>query len=45
MMAMALGKLLGVWDVLTPVSVLGNTIPHKLQMEMAGRGMITIKKE
>jgi len=46
MMAMGMGKLLGVWELLTPESVLPG-IPDHLKMMMAGRGFISImtKKE
>lgn len=38
---MALGKLLGVWELLTPASILP-MLTRELQMELAGRGMIAI---
>jgi len=41
MMAMGMGNLLGVWDLLTPESVLPG-IPDHLKMMMAGRGLISI---
>ena len=44
LMAMGLGSLLGVWQLLTPRML---PIPEDLVMQMAGKGMITIqtKKE
>lgn len=42
LMTMGLGKILGVWELLTPKSVLGD-IPEDMAMMMAGRGMITVK--
>lgn len=41
---MGLGHLLGLFSLLTPRSVLGNEIPEKLVMEMAGSGLVTIRK-
>lgn len=43
LMTMGLGKLLNVWDLLTPESVMP-FLPDDLKMQMAGQGMVTIKK-
>lgn len=40
LMAMGLGKLLDVWQLLTPKML---PIPEDLQMQMAGMGMISVK--
>lgn len=40
---MGMGKLLGLWELLTPSSMLGNLIPDDLKMQMAGSGMVSIK--
>lgn len=40
---MALGYLLGVFDLLTPRTVLGEQVDEKLAMEMAGAGYVTVK--
>jgi hypothetical protein len=40
--AMGLGKLLGVWDLLTPNSILPD-LDETIRMNMAGQGYITIK--
>jgi hypothetical protein len=44
---MGLGNLLGVFDLLTPRSVLGGLIDDKMAMDLAGKGMVTVqtKKE
>ena len=42
--AMALGHLLGIWQLLTPTSLM-SFLPDDLQMQMAGQGMVTIKAE
>jgi hypothetical protein len=39
---MGLGNLLGVFDLLTPRSVLGKFIDDKMAMELAGQGMVTV---
>lgn len=40
---MALGEYLGMWKVMTPLRVLGDTIPKKDLDTMAGMGLITIQ--
>ena len=45
MMAMGMGKLLGVWDLLTPESIFRNMLPPNMKMEMAGKGYISIKTQ
>lgn len=40
---MGLGHLLGVWQLMTPESMLGKHAPSELKMRMAGAGMVTIK--
>lgn len=40
---MGLGKLLGLWELMTPKSMLGDLIPEELQMQMAQSGMVTIQ--
>lgn len=42
LVTMGLGHLLGVWQLLTPRNLMP-FLPEDMQMEMAGRGMITIK--
>lgn len=42
LMTMGMGKVLGVWDLLTP-NLLGDLIDVATKKEMAGKGMITIK--
>jgi hypothetical protein len=39
----ALGELLGVWHLMTPESMLGQSIGKELLDQMAGMGMVTIK--
>lgn len=41
---MGLGAMLGVWKILTPDNMMP-FLPKKLQMQMAGSGMISIIKE
>lgn len=45
LMTMGLGSLLGVWELLTPLSVLGPDCPEDIKMGLAGRGFIHIKHE
>jgi len=45
LLLMGLGKLLGIWELLTPSSMLGDLIPDDLKMQMAGSGMVSIKAE
>ena len=45
LLLMGLGKLLGIWKLLTPSSMLGDLIPDDLKMQMAGSGMVSIKAE
>ncbi len=42
---MGLGHILGLWQLLTPRSILGPTLPADLEERMAGVGYITIKAE
>lgn len=42
LVTMGLGSLLDTWQLLTPKNMMPS-LPEDLQMEMAGRGMITIK--
>ena len=42
MQYMGLGTILGVFQLLTPRTILGNTIPETLAMQMAGNGMISV---
>lgn len=39
---MGFGKILGVWDLLTPESILPEGIPEEIKKQLAQRGMITI---
>ncbi len=39
---MGLGKILGIWDLLTPESIMP-FLPPEVKQQMAGQGMITIK--
>ena len=43
LMAFGLGKLLDVWELLTPNSIMPS-LPDDLKQQMAGSGMITIRK-
>ena len=43
LMTMGLGSILGVWNLLTPNSLLP-FLPDELKMQMAGQGMISIQK-
>lgn len=43
LMLMGMGKLLNLWDLLTPTSMLGESIPDELKAQMAGMGMVSIK--
>lgn len=43
MMLMGLGAILGLWQLLTPRTVLGPSIPDDLVMQMAQAGMVTIQ--
>ena len=42
---MGLGKLLGLWKLMTPKSLLRDAISDELAMQMAGAGMVTIQCE
>lgn len=42
MQLMGLGSLLNLWALNTPRSVLGNSVPEDLIMQLAGQGMIEI---
>ena len=42
MMLMGLGKLLGMWDLLTP-RMFGPSLPDELALQMAGQGYLTIR--
>ena len=42
LVTMALGSLLGVWELLTPKNLLPS-LPEDQQMKLAGLGMVTIK--
>ncbi len=42
LLTMALGGLLGVWQVLTPANMFGDTVPKELLEQMTGMGMISI---
>ncbi len=42
LMTMGLGKILGVWQLLTPRSVLGDAITEEMAQRLAGQGMVTI---
>jgi len=43
LLLMGLGKLLGIWKLLTPASMLGDLISDDLKMQMAGGGMVSIQ--
>lgn len=43
LMLMGLGTVLGLWKLLTPKTLLGNTLPKELQMQMAGQGYVSIQ--
>lgn len=45
MMTMGMGKLLNVWELQTPASMLGSFITEELKMQMAGIGYISIKAQ
>jgi len=40
---MGLGVLLGAFELLTPLTVMGLTADHPLTMQMAGAGMVTVR--
>lgn len=40
---MGLGSLLGLWKLLTPITVLGDLVPKEMIMQMAQSGVITIQ--
>ena len=40
---MAMGALLGVWDLMTPASILGAMLSEDMKQRMAAGGMVTIK--
>lgn len=40
---MGLGTSLGLWDLLTPKTMLGESVDNVTALEMAGSGLITIK--
>lgn len=42
MQAMALGDILGVWQLRTPTRMMGHTLPEGMGMAMAQSGMVTI---
>ncbi len=41
----ALGEVCGLWKVLTPQVVLGDHVDQKMKDELAGRGLITVRRE
>jgi hypothetical protein len=43
MQLMGLGAILGLWNLLTPKSMLGKFVNDDLAMKMAGMGMVTIQ--
>lgn len=43
LMLMGLGSLLGLWKLLTPRSMLGNSIPEEFVQRTAGQGFVIIK--
>lgn len=43
LMMMGMGSLLGVWSLMTPSKMLGDSIPAEMKMQMAGMGMVTVK--
>lgn len=43
LMLMGLGSLLGLWQLLTPYTVLGTDTPPELAMQMAGVGYVAIQ--
>ncbi len=42
---MGLGSLLGLWQLLTPYTVLGKDTAPELAMQMAGVGFVSIQAE
>ena len=42
LLLMGLGKLLGLWNLLTPNSMLGDLVGDDLKKQMAGMGMVSI---
>ncbi len=40
---MGLGNLLGLWNLLTPRTILGNSVPDDMINKMAGQGYLTIQ--
>lgn len=45
LMLMGLGKNLGLWELLTPYTVLGKDLKPAIAKQMAGQGYITIKAD
>lgn len=45
LMLMGLGTVLGLWKLLTPKTVIGNTLPEETVMLMACNGLVTIQAE
>jgi len=43
LMLMGMGTVLGLWDLLTPRTILGSLIPDDMVQQMAGAGYISIK--
>lgn len=43
LMLIGLGTTLGLWKLLSPKTILGESVPPKLEAELAGRGMISIR--
>jgi len=43
MQAMALGQLLGAWELMTPSKMLGTDVDKDIAMQMAGSGYVTIR--
>lgn len=44
LLTMGMGEILGLWTVLSPVSVMKMEANDPLAQQLAGRGMVTIKK-
>lgn len=43
LMLMGLGAVLGIWKLLTPKTVLGESVPKELEMQMAGHGFVAVQ--
>lgn len=45
LMLMGLGAVLGLWTLLTPKTVLGDSVPKDLEMQMAWQGFVAVQAQ